>query len=141
LGDRGYEHLKVNHSLNFVDADNPELHTNGVESNWRHTKGSFCDYNKKKEFFGGYLAKHMFMKGCKAKKADPWIEFFKCAGRLYSPINHAAAADDSTADDSTAEIPSDAKWFCVPTSEIVLYCIFAVLYETNRNRIEQLSED
>jgi len=36
----GYHHLKVNHSINFVDRDTG-THANAIESTWRHAK-RFC---------------------------------------------------------------------------------------------------
>ena len=37
LENEGFEHFKVNHSINFVDRTTG-AHTNGIESTWRHAK-------------------------------------------------------------------------------------------------------
>lgn len=41
LDKEGFEHLKVNHSVNFVDQDTG-AHTNTIESTWRALKKKFC---------------------------------------------------------------------------------------------------
>lgn len=43
-------------------------------------------YHNEKKFFGGYLAKYLFLKECRIQHFDPTEEFFKLAGKLYSPI-------------------------------------------------------
>jgi hypothetical protein len=43
LNKEGFEHLKVNHSLNFVDPDSG-AHTNTIESTWRALKKSLPKY-------------------------------------------------------------------------------------------------
>ena len=35
-------HDIVNHQLNFVDPNDPTLHTNMVECSWAHVKAKFC---------------------------------------------------------------------------------------------------
>jgi len=83
LNNEGYIHLTVNHSLHFKDPDTG-VHSNTIESSWRHAKVSISQYCRKKEFYAGYLAKYMFMKKCRAYKLDGTAEFFKQAGILYS---------------------------------------------------------
>ena len=38
LGDEGYKHLTVNHSIQFVDPDDSSIHTNSIEGTWKHAK-------------------------------------------------------------------------------------------------------
>lgn len=38
LTDNGYIHYSVNHSENFVDPNDPEVHTQGIESRWNAIK-------------------------------------------------------------------------------------------------------
>ncbi|KAE9542513.1 hypothetical protein AGLY_003374, partial [Aphis glycines] len=84
LEDERFVHLTVNHSIQFK---NPETgaHTNNVEGMWRHAKASLSQYCRKKRFYGGYLAKFMFLKRCRILNIEPLTEFFKLAGELYDP--------------------------------------------------------
>jgi len=74
----GFVHMKVNHSLNFVDPETG-THTNTIESTWRHAKESFSSHGRKKAHVPGNLARYMFMKSCRAKKIDPTEEFYRMA--------------------------------------------------------------
>ncbi|CAI6356223.1 unnamed protein product [Macrosiphum euphorbiae] len=47
LKDEGYEHLTVNHSIQFKNPDTG-AHTNNVEGMWRHAKASLSQYSRKK---------------------------------------------------------------------------------------------
>ncbi|GFU77758.1 putative transposase-like protein [Trichonephila clavipes] len=73
LSERGYHHLTVNHSLEFVDSETG-AHTNTIEVTWRLFKASLPEYNRKGRF-EGYIAWYMFRKICFALKEDPFIKF------------------------------------------------------------------
>ena len=61
LNDEGFEHMTVNHSVNFVDPETG-AHTNSIESTWRHLKYFCPEYSREKKSFPGYLAHYMFKK-------------------------------------------------------------------------------
>jgi transposase-like protein len=97
LGNIGYEHLTVNHSITFKDPETG-AHTNQIESTWNATKRTLPPSGRKKAFFGGYLARYMLKKQCALKKEDPFRVFMTAAGQLYQHPN--AYVRDSDASDS-----------------------------------------
>ncbi|KAF0700545.1 Uncharacterized protein FWK35_00034072, partial [Aphis craccivora] len=50
LNNEGYVHMTVNHSLHFKDPDTG-VHSNTIESSWRHSKASMSNYCRKKKHF------------------------------------------------------------------------------------------
>ena len=54
LKDEGYEHLTVNHSLNFVDPATG-AHTQGIENTWWGGKQSYPRTGTSKELFESHL--------------------------------------------------------------------------------------
>ncbi len=87
LGDEGYEHLKVNHSITFKDAETGAC-TNSIESSWRHAKVVMPQYHRKKDIFPSHLAKYIFMKRCRTLDLDPTVEFLRMAGQVYDPTRN-----------------------------------------------------
>lgn len=49
LSDHDYNHLPINHSVNFVDPKT-RAHTNTIETEWRHFKASLCTFNHQMEY-------------------------------------------------------------------------------------------
>lgn len=88
LADEGYQHLRVNHSINFVDADTGAC-TNKIEASWNAAKRTINASGRRKKFYPGYLAKYMFQKHCRLMKLDAFSEFLKAAGQLYDPTKPA----------------------------------------------------
>ena len=78
--------MTVNHSLHFKDPETG-VHSNTIESSWRHSKASMSNYCRKKTFYAGYLAKYMFTKYCRSHKLDPTAEFLIQAGLIYNKNN------------------------------------------------------
>ena len=59
LKDHFHQHNTVNHSVNFVDPDDPILHTNRIESTWRVLKKSILPKNgTTKELYPSYFAQY-----------------------------------------------------------------------------------
>ncbi|XP_046663007.1 uncharacterized protein LOC124355897 [Homalodisca vitripennis] len=59
LGDEGFRHLTVNHSINFVDP-NTGAHTNTIERHWREVRANIPRYGVRTDHFVGYLAEFLF---------------------------------------------------------------------------------
>lgn len=62
LANEGFQHLKVNHSINFVDPEKPEINTQKIERTWRDVRGNIPRYGRKESHFIGYLAEFQFKK-------------------------------------------------------------------------------
>lgn len=58
LSELDYEHLKVNHSKEFVNENGD--HTNKIEGHWRHAKASFPKFGVKKEQYSSYLGEFIW---------------------------------------------------------------------------------
>ncbi len=61
LAENGYFHQSVNHSENFVDPNNPQIHTQNIESRWnivkKHLKRKGTNVTK---FLDEYLLEYCF---------------------------------------------------------------------------------
>ena len=103
LDDEGYNHLKVNHSVEYVDMETGAC-TNHIEASWRVAK-KHCDTGgRKKNFFAGYLAKYMFLKRCKLHHWDPFFQFLSLAGQVCDATKHSSTLttdEDSNDEDTT----------------------------------------
>ena len=61
--DPNFEHLKINHSLNFVDPDNPIIHTQTIESCWIHAKkGLKMQHGIQSSLLNSYIYDFLFKK-------------------------------------------------------------------------------
>ena len=83
LGKKGFKHLTVNHSINFVDPITG-VHTNNIERTWRDVKNWLPKFGRKKVHFTGYLARVIFLK----KYPEPnkrLHHFLLAAADLYPP--------------------------------------------------------
>ena len=96
LDREGFQHLKVNHSINFKDPETG-AHTNAIESSWRAAKAVMSSSGRKKANIPGNLAKYMFQKKCTELNLDRNVEFFKLARALYNP---SEKKDEPNPDDS-----------------------------------------
>ncbi|CAI6345251.1 unnamed protein product [Macrosiphum euphorbiae] len=106
LNNEGYVHMTVNHRLHFKDPETG-VHSNSIETSWRHAKASMSNYCRKKKIFPGYLAKHMSTKHCRIYNLDPTAEFFKNAGTLYHKENENVIFNDGHGGDDDGNDDDD----------------------------------
>lgn len=90
LEEIGYKHLDVNHSVAFKDPFTG-AHTNTIESLWRHAKHRIPQYNRRKSYFSGYLAKFIFIRNAKKSGLDPVAEFFKASKNYKKCVKSRAS--------------------------------------------------
>lgn len=64
IGSIGYDHLSINHSLNFIDPDDQEIHTQNIENTWRWAKRKFLsttkDVSKRISRLGEFLYRRIY---------------------------------------------------------------------------------
>ena len=80
LGDEGFNHWCVNHSVNFVCPDNPEVHTQTVERLWLDFKQWTKRPGLRTNYMRQYVARYLFIR---RTGADRQHEFLTSAGNLY----------------------------------------------------------
>ena len=85
LESAGYDHLAINHSLNFVDPDNKEIHTQNVERLWRDVKEYVKRPGIRAEYMYQYLARYLFIRSGK-NHGDLLHRFLLSAAKLYPPL-------------------------------------------------------
>uniref|UniRef100_A0A1I7S4F2 DDE_Tnp_IS1595 domain-containing protein n=2 Tax=Bursaphelenchus xylophilus TaxID=6326 RepID=A0A1I7S4F2_BURXY len=89
LKDEGFRHYSASHSIRFKAPDS------GVQKNtykclWRYAKETTGSHNTKGEFLPGSLAKHFFLKSCRIREVNPFLEFCTLVASLYNGINEAS---------------------------------------------------
>lgn len=83
LEDEGYVHLKVNHSLNFLDPQTG-AHTNSVEGTWSACKRALKGRKKVKNGLDSYLAEYIWRRTHQTPyKVE---EFLKAIQTVYPPV-------------------------------------------------------
>lgn len=86
LQDEGYTHLKVNHSLNFVDPATG-AHTQNIERCWREVRGNVPRYGRSDRHYEGYLCEFLWKRSV-PDHLERMHEFFKIASSLYYPYEN-----------------------------------------------------
>ena len=83
LGEEGYTHLTVNHSLNFKDPETG-VHTNGVEGMWQKIKHDphIPKFGMRDGMLQGYLCVFMWLRRNAGK--DFYVQFLKDVSRVYT---------------------------------------------------------
>lgn len=87
LEEKGYKHLTVNHSVNFVDPTTL-AHTNNIERLWREAKSKVPLYGRRRKHFAGYLARSMFLMAEKNQNKR-FHRFLEEVAALYNPYTAA----------------------------------------------------
>ena len=84
LGAKGFHHLTVNHSYNFVDPTSG-AHTNNIESLWWQIKRQLADTHTRgtEENWYKHLSEYMWRHG--HKESELFEAFIKDAADLYPP--------------------------------------------------------
>lgn len=85
LSNQGFEHLTVNHSINFVDPDTG-AHTNSIERIWRDVRSSIPRYGTRKKHSPGYLAEFLFKRSF-PKHKERLHHFFTEISKSFPPSN------------------------------------------------------
>ncbi|XP_071579865.1 uncharacterized protein [Temnothorax nylanderi] len=82
LNSEGFQHLTVNHSVNFVDPDT-RAHTQHIERVWREVRANIPRYGTRTYHLAGYLAEYLFKR---VHKYEERLQSFFCAiAELYPP--------------------------------------------------------
>ncbi|CAC5376494.1 unnamed protein product [Mytilus coruscus] len=85
LVSEGFEHLKVNHSVNFVDPETG-AHTNTIESTWRALKKSLPKYGTVKSLYDTYFSQYCVRKKYITGSEDLFIAFITLIKQVYNPV-------------------------------------------------------
>ncbi|GFT39876.1 mitotic-spindle organizing protein 2A [Trichonephila clavipes] len=87
LSDEGYVHLRVNHSLTFVDPETG-AHTNSIEGTWSAIKKGLHKAHAKGQF-DSYLAEYMWRRSNGHELVDEnFHKFLASIARVYPPTDH-----------------------------------------------------
>ncbi|XP_026825347.1 uncharacterized protein LOC113561918 [Ooceraea biroi] len=94
LNSEDFQHLTVNHSMNFVDPDTG-AHTQSIERVWREVRANIPRYGTRTSHLMGYLAEYLF------KRVHPYEDrissFFRAIAELYpSKIMEEDVTETST---------------------------------------------
>ncbi|XP_067659400.1 uncharacterized protein [Haliotis asinina] len=84
LNEMGYEHVTVNHSKEFVNAENGAC-TNKIESTWRAVKASLPRYGTAKGLYDSYFVEYIVRKKYLRCSDDPFLTFLTFIRRVFDP--------------------------------------------------------
>lgn len=84
LQEEGYNHLTVNHSIEFVNKDTG-AHTNTIESTWRAVKTSLPRHGTRKSMYDSYFVEYIFRKKYLNSANDQFLAFLECIKTVYNP--------------------------------------------------------
>lgn len=89
LASAGFENFKVNHSYNFLNPNDKNIHTQTVERMW----GTAQWRNKrhrgtKRDFMENYLAEFMTRQDMKAQAVDPFDSMLEKIAAQWPPAEN-----------------------------------------------------
>ena len=67
LSEEGYQHWRVNHSLNFVDPEDKAIHTQNIERLWRDVKEFVRRPGIRSTYLKQYIARYLLLKNVPKK--------------------------------------------------------------------------
>lgn len=79
LSELDYQHLKVNHSIQFVNSEGDN--TNKIEGHWRQAKAQLPSFGTNKRLFDSHLGEFMWRYA--NKDSDRFLEFLKLVSTIY----------------------------------------------------------
>lgn len=118
LNQEGFNHLMVNHSLNFKDPETG-AHTNTIECLWRHAKEVAGSYSRRKHLMDGHLAKYLFLKQCRADDADAFNLLCRLSGEYARAEEGSQRCQDYQAllDQLERLVPDEQDELLMPEDE------------------------
>jgi hypothetical protein len=81
----GYEHLRVNHSLNFVNPEDPRANTQTIETSWQKLKIPLkSKYGTSRDAYADYITEHCWKKEF-GQNNEAFYHFWLHLLQHYSP--------------------------------------------------------
>jgi len=86
LQNLGYNHLRVNHSYNFVDP-NTLANTQTIEASWRPLRRALTKGGSDRDLMGDYLCEYFWRRHYKRINTDMFSQFLKDISNLYNEFD------------------------------------------------------
>ena len=100
-----YTHFQINHSTNFVDSVNKNIHTQNIDRLWRCLKEWCKRPGIRTKYLEQYLARYLFITS--TDRSAVLHKFFKVAASLYPPCSERNRTEPAGAENE-AESSSDS---------------------------------
>ena len=85
LNKYGYIHDKINHSENFVNPEDPNIHTQRIENAWRYLKQTFPSNGTSEALRESYLQEFVYREFHKENFINAFFED-NCFGIICPPV-------------------------------------------------------